>query len=126
MLILIKMRTILESQELDNLIKLTKRGGTMAISVRVKDGCIIVYKDTNHYRTCSGTNIIAASTDGDIIAGLQRGGNVVLYNIEGDHKATCSGTGFVSVAVSGGEIAAQKPDGSTILFYSNGDYKGQY
>ena len=99
----------------------------MSISVRIESGFIHVYKDSFHYGSCSGTSDnIAASTDGETIAGLQSGGIVVLYTIEGNHKATCSGTGFVSVAVSGGEVAAQKPDGTTSLFYSNGNYKGQY
>ena len=123
MLILIIMRTVLEGQELDNFNN--RRGGKLAISVRIVDGQIEIRKDGIYQTTCGfryNANIIAASTDGEIIAGLQKDGAIILRNTDGMQIGQINVTGAVGVAVSGGQISILRSDGSTELRTRDGIY----
>lgn len=97
----------------------------MSISVRVKDGAIVIYEGTTYSRTI-GFQFIAASTDGETIAGLKHDGQVILHRADGSVKGSLMMAGvFVSVSVSGGQITAQTSDGRTLVFDNNGSFRGQ-
>jgi len=97
----------------------------MAISVIVnKDGQIVVYEGTTYSRTI-GFEFIAASTDGETIAGLKHDGQVILHRADGSVKASLLLNPFVSVSVSAGQIMARTSSGTNLVFDCNGNFKGQ-
>lgn len=99
----------------------------MAISVAVRNGngSIAIYEDTVFRKTCSGNNYIAASTDGEIIAGLNSFGRITIFNTEGDRiRDIIISSRFERVSVSNGQIIALADDRQILLFDYNGAFKG--
>ena len=96
----------------------------MSISVRVKNGQIEIFEGSHCTERC-GTSVIAASTDGELIAGLTQDNYVVLYGTNGSTIRPIT-NGASGVSVSGGQIAVSKPDGTTYLYDRNGNRVGQY
>jgi hypothetical protein len=101
----------------------------MAISVAVRNengkGAIAIYEGTVFRKNCSGNNYIAASTDGEIIAGLNSFGRITIFNTEGDRiRDIIISSRFERVSVSNGQIIALADDRQILLFDYNGAFKG--
>ena len=108
---------MLNKQNLDG-----KGKNKMAITVRVRNGRVEEYENGSHRRTY-GSNIIAASTDGRIVAAVTSGGRVEEYE-NGSHRRTY-GSNAVGVQVSGGCVAVQTSNGRTEE-YENGSHRRTY
>ena len=80
----------------------------MAIVVKINNGRVEEYENGS-YRRSYGSNIVAAATDGKIVAAVRRDGRVEEYE-NGSYRRSY-GTDAVGVQVAGGTVAIQKANG---------------